>query len=379
MFRNVINRIAEESWDRLRSSSSYATPFDPDYLPPSSGTCVNKEIVRAFDTETIIDEVSWFVKSGISSYSSAPNFSGFREEGTDFLAFYKSYFDHGQDWGIYFDVERMAEHIQNATFGDDRALIISIIHHERFHFLVEFFGALQEHFSQGAQGNLVYDRYNKANPRSPVKLVEEAMANAYALTRQYRKNVPGLTQRKVVEELARIDDLAPAGYRDYGKVCFRGYSARYSPHKQISREQFNNSAALFFDAMSLGSQIDFSLFKDTIVAGSALHVPRLLLSNNQFASVPMYLLYPAQHSNSIQFLTPGIKLKKFYRFLEAKYNVIYLEGSKHGKLFQPSTGKKRNAWKRKGSNSDLLPYHVRQAASWLEVSADVLAREAHNF
>ena len=377
MMRNLIDRIASESGYPRKSYHGPSAPYDPDYVPSAPSVFGhNKNVHRALDTQTIVDEILSYVPHTLENSQGL-----YGESGDDVLACYKSFFHHQENWGIYFDVARMFDYVTHNSFGDDSSMILKVLHHERFHFLVEFLGAFLEPVTSGLVGNQIYDSYQRVNGSSP-RLVEEAMCNAYALTRPYKSVNLRLKPKQIVSELAKICDKAPAGYRDYWQVCDpHGVPGSLAPHRQqISKDWFNNSVAIFFDGMVQSRTMIFTAFMNQVVVGSALHVRSLLLSEREFSRIPTYLVYPwSPQQGGMQFYTPKIKLARFYRFLESKYGVVYSEGSKHGKLHQPSTGKKRVGWKRKGSKADLLPYHIKQAATWLELPPDNLAKELEAF
>ena len=379
--KNVVDRIADQTGDWIAHRFGATTGFDPDYIPPIHTPFGDRDIYKATDTQSVIGEILAFASDNKSSVSQTSLSPWFREAGHDYLAYYKPYFNFGDDWGIYFDVDRMSNFIQDYGFGEDEALILHVLHHERFHFLVEHLCAvLVPPTHRGLYDNQPYDDYQRANKNGPFFPVEEALANAYALTRSYRRAPTSMSTANLVKELAKLCDQAPSGYRDYRLVCdpmslYQGKRAKRDSWLKF----FNNSFAVFFGALQQRQSISFNIFSQFVVSGTSPHVKQLLLTENQLAQVPVYLLYPVTSGASLlNYITPKKKLKEFYQFIESQYGVIYREGRSHGKLVQPSSGKKLNAWQRKNGKADLKHYQLKQAANWLGVPTEVLAEEFKN-
>jgi mRNA-degrading endonuclease RelE of RelBE toxin-antitoxin system len=231
---------------------------------------------------------------------SLPN-AGVYDMHDDVLARYQSFAGHQDDWGIFFNVEAMQSFICGSSFGDDPSLVMKVLHHERFHFLTETLYASLESPSQGRWGfDFMYKDFVSAKHNSSkIFDIDEAMANAYALTRVYRSPAitPQLPPEKLKEKLCAICDKAPAGYRDYKRVFSRN---AYDGKRSVTSNKFLASYWLYYCALKDGRSIniDWHDFDNAELFGVKIHSKQMMLDENILKHIPMYLEYPPPSKNS---------------------------------------------------------------------------------
>ena len=235
----------------------------------------------------------------------------YKEAGTESLAWYQSYHDYGDDWGIFFDVEKMSQFISLNSFGEDPSIVLQTLFHERYHFLVEYlcasisYGEAVGHLYPDMIGNRIYEVFRKAKHgrgqgHRDFFEIDEAMANAYSLIQNYKSSAftPQITPAQLQIQLCSLCDLGPPGYRDYPKVSAGNLLSRWSPTKAPSEKVFVNSFAILrwhlTDPDNLGFQ-NFAL--GPYLNGGGLLAKRMLLSKPILERVPMYLVFPKLGAN----------------------------------------------------------------------------------
>ena len=228
----------------------------------------------------------------------------YSDEGTEALAWYQSFQYWDQDWGIFFNVDAMARFVATESFGDDPSLIMSILHHERFHFIVEYLCAA---LSEGERayrpppwfiGNDVYQAFRDSKkPGTELYRVDEAMANAYALTREYgtQSLMRQFSSKELTKRLCNVCDSAPLGYNEYRKInagnllSKRTRKGADAPSKDI----FINSCAVLYASLREPSTIRFADFAEPPPrAGAGLLAHQMLPKNLLLKNIPTYLVYP---------------------------------------------------------------------------------------
>lgn len=243
------------------------------------------------------------------------------DEGTEALAWYSPFHFFGDEWGIFFDVEKMVQFVSTNSFGDDPALIMKVLYHEQFHFIVEALCAdLQQtlaarpydHWDRSSLKNWVYENFSKQKSLrgSNLFLIDEAMANAYAITKSFEtaSRVSVLSPAALRDALCAICDKAPAGYRDYMRVCRVGLG-EFPPSLRVSgarvaTDTFRNSLGLYRLALAEPASIDFSYF-DQPILGEAIGRWELFQKRSIFGRVPVYLVFPAAASRGLA-AVPGL-------------------------------------------------------------------------
>ena len=226
--------------------------------------------------------------------------------GTEALAWYQPF----HDWGIFFDVDAMARFVAKESFGDDPSLIMKVLHHERFHFIVEYLCAALSEGERGCRypswniGNDVCQAFRDAKkPGTELYRVDEAMANAYALTRKY--GTPSLMRqfapKELRERLCKVCNSAPLGYNEYRKV-----SAGNLLNKQTrvgadapSKDVFINSCAVLYASLREPSTIkflDFAVWPPQ--AGGRLLAKQMLPAHPLLKNIPIYVVYPPNATGS---------------------------------------------------------------------------------
>jgi len=243
------------------------------------------------------------------------------EGGDEFLAWYSPFHFFGDEWGIFFDVEKMAQFVSINSFGDDPALIMKVLYHEQFHFIVEALCAdLQQtlearpydHLNRSGLKNWVYEKFFEQSLRgSNLFLIDEAMANAYAITKSFEtaSRVSVLSPAVLRDALCAICDKAPAGYRDYMRVCRVGLG-EFPPSRRVSgarvaTDTFRNSLGLYRLALAEPASIDFSYF-DQPILGEAIGRWELFQKRSIFGRVPVYLVFPAETRRGLAAAVPGL-------------------------------------------------------------------------
>jgi hypothetical protein len=147
-------------------------------------------------------------------------------EGWEALAWYVPLHQRGPHaWGFYFHGPRMSSYAEcmAASLSESGLLAVlklatqAILHHERFHFFVEYYA------TQAEQNLLrpVYVPY-KEKVYTPSwggpTCIEESLANAYALTRRYNTVELDRTSSKALKQYLRHScDNSPGGYREYDR------------------------------------------------------------------------------------------------------------------------------------------------------------------
>ncbi len=268
----------------------------------------------------------------------------YEDLGTEFLAWYQSYHHWGEDWGIFLDVNAIARFIQDYDVGSEPALILSILHHERFHFLVEYACAAVSYpipGSHGSKGNQTYERFGKEQrARRELFEIEEAMANAYALTRWYPP--PAKFPRKLRQNLCAVYDLAPAGYKDFRKVSSHnlwGYGRERDT--QPSTRVFSQSCGELYANLLSPDEITYESFSrpTTPVTGGKVLAGIMMSGEQEFANVPVYLCFPQSvnpNSSTLSFeIERGIiidapvrfqkslrKISKRYPWIDQAWNTV---------------------------------------------------------
>ena len=304
---NVLDRIASLARANKYNLTSRECPVQKGYRVASAGS--DKEIIGQ-------------ILAYEQAADSEPQVEGWEDEGSEFLAWYKSFHFWGEDWGIYFDVQRIANFVSKYSFGDDPALVRSILYHEHFHFLLEACCARIEQLRRSEyrgfrpslnMRNGVYERFiEHKSLKADLYEVDEALANAYAITRSYEATakLTGLTPVRLRQELAKIFDKAPRGYRDYMKVCRSGNSVASrgsSPQRTLSRKEFRKSFALYQLGLVDPSVIDFPYFGQEI-KGEEIWGAELPKEAMMIARVPLYLLFPLAPLGSASYPRPSLKL-----------------------------------------------------------------------
>jgi hypothetical protein len=237
----------------------------------------------------------------------------YEEVGTELLAWYQSYHVHGDDWGIFFDVEKMSQFISLNSFGEDPSIVLQILFHERYHFLVEYlcasisYGeAVGHQYPDSKIGNSIYEVFRKAKHlkgqgHGGFFEIDEAMANAYSLIQNYKSSAftPSITPAQLQKQLCSLCDLGGPGYQDYPKVSAGNLLSVRSQTKAPSEKVFVNSFATLrwhlTSPANLGFQ-DFAL--GPYLNGSGLLAKRMLLPKAILERVPIYLVFPNPRAKS---------------------------------------------------------------------------------
>jgi hypothetical protein len=281
------------------------------------------------------------------------------EGGDDALAWYSPFHFFGDEWGIFFDVEKMVQFVSTNSFGDDPALIMKVLYHEQFHFIVEALCAdLQQtlaarpydHWERDGV-NLVYKRFSEQRlPGSNLFLIDEAMANAFAVTGDFvgTSRVSGLGPTVIRDALCAICDKAPAGYRDYMRVCRPGLgelyrSSRVSKRK-VCKDSFRNSLGLYRLALIESANVDFSYF-DQPILGEAIVPWALSRQKSILGRVPMYLVFPAATNDLRSVELPDTTAVKINHYLTVS-DIRGRVGVEISEGFKKSLDKlaKKNVW-----------------------------------
>ncbi|MDB9876415.1 hypothetical protein OAC75_02420 [Pseudomonadales bacterium] len=215
MNKNVIDRIDSKNLHyRYINSSNLFGGRTGTTSPMANRKVLTKEILKDFkeDISAAFDE-------------------GYEDEGDEWLACYRPFFHSEEDWGIFFHYQRMQSFIlrfaklyNESPFVLGRELVKKVLHHEQFHFLTEYTSAIKSQLlGTDVDSNVIYEEFIRSNPGT--RKLEEAMANAYALTRtDYEtdmnsngfKNIS--SRDHLIKCLCDICGLAGAGYRDYLSV-----------------------------------------------------------------------------------------------------------------------------------------------------------------
>ena len=304
------------------------------------------------------------------SKSEASILGGYEENGDDWLACYKSFQKYGSDWGIYFRLEKMASftELKCRNIGIDsrlryrQALVEKVKRHEDFHFHVEYKCA---HLPQPRSiankpaefRNDAYEGLQLAKEKSNgVIWLEEAMANAYALTRDIKS-------AEIRDFLCRICDNAPPGYRDYAKCCILGGRV---PSKTV----FASSLACYGRHLYEPSRLDLQTFQITQSRNASVFERYHLASAKLRKPIPLYLILEEKQvsESALELKIANMRLSEFYKGLE-KLGVRVLNGKKHMKLEFEKDGRlrKMNGWQRPETNTEADMYMVRQVAAWLGI------------
>ncbi len=208
------------------------------------------------------------------------------EEGWDTLAWYVPLHGNGPaQWGIYFHGPRMRAFgrrmmLDLCETNDHEVLMLAtkaILHHEQFHFLVEYFSTQAEQVLERP----VYEPYKRKvyDPTCPHKeCIEESLANAYALTRRYStRKLSGTSSSELKHYLRHTCDNAPPAYREYDRYLrprfgsprtiqarFRGYCgllAEIIRDAQLPWEPFGEWMPVTGARFDLGSEVPKALMK----------------------------------------------------------------------------------------------------------------------
>lgn len=147
---------------------------------------------------------------------------GVSESGIDALAWYSSFHDYQNGWGIYIPISSLALldslYLAHLPLDRDRRLTIAwqaLLLHEQAHFAVDYACAWFEVMLTAPIRREFTSRFSAKPPLRAMETVEtyleieEATANAYML-RQFRRSQP----RAVFHALEQFVRQQPAGYRD---------------------------------------------------------------------------------------------------------------------------------------------------------------------
>jgi hypothetical protein len=146
------------------------------------------------------------------------------EEGIEFLAWYVAVHAQGpHNWGIYFHGPRMMQFAEwvRVQLGEPylHPVLVqttkAVLHHERFHFLVECAAThMEQHTEQPIYTPYKQQVYRPCFPHETC--IEEGLANAYKLTRRYDTSdfahAPTTAFRDVLRQAC---DMSPRAYRGY--------------------------------------------------------------------------------------------------------------------------------------------------------------------
>ena len=167
---------------------------------------------------------------------------GLEDEGFDYLAWYVPLHQNGPDaWGIYFHGPRMVRFGQQlrAQLGEPdlqpvmTKAVSAVLHHERFHFLVELFATQAEQVCQRA----VYEPYKTGvyRPSFPGReCIEESLANAYSITRRYStRDLHHTSPQELRDALRRSCDMGPPAYSEYKRYIDPGMNHSGSPSRLL--------------------------------------------------------------------------------------------------------------------------------------------------
>jgi hypothetical protein len=305
--KSVIDEVALSEDESLRYSLD-AEPKDPNREVKCAISGIGR-LERVSDTATLIARIL------VHDIKDPPTLKpSYDEIGTEALAWYQPFHYWDQDWGIFFDVDAMARFVAKKSFGDDPSLIMNVLHHERFHFIVEYLCAALSEGERGYRyppcfiGNDVYQAFSAAKkPGTALYRVDEAMANAYALTRKY--GTPSLmrqfTPKELRERLCNVCDSAPLGYNEYRKVC-AGNLLNKQKRKGAdapSKDIFINSCAVLYASLREPSTIRFLNFAACPPrAGGRLLAKQMLPENPLLKNIPIYVVYPPNATGSGQLM-----------------------------------------------------------------------------
>lgn len=304
--QNVLDRIAGENSKRFADTTSF-----------TASRVAGRVVERVANEGELIGRLLTYEMG--DDYVQYPD--PYLDEGTEALAWYSPFHFFGDEWGIFFDVEKMVQFVSTNSFGDDPALIMKVLYHEQFHFIVEALCAdLQQtlparpydHWERDSV-NLVYKRFLEQRlPGSNLFLIDEAMANAYAITKSFdtASGVSALGPAVTRDALCAICDKAPAGYRDYMRVCRPGLgefyrSSRVSKRK-VCKDSFRNSLGLYRLALTEPANIDFAYF-DQPILGEAIGRWELFRQKSILGRVPMYLVFPTATNDLLSVELPDIE------------------------------------------------------------------------
>ena len=407
MSRNVIDRLGQEKkykndlarpgTERAHSHSE-RLPWNPEHIPSSpfladveAGVSPIGDIKEL--TSAILHDVDC-INDPIPEYD-----RGYEELGDDYLAWYCPFCFHGQDWGIFFHLQRMQAFIRGEAkdTGESpsplgRELIRKVLHHELFHFLTEHTAAISSQLrGEKFFSNDVYKDYIKVSPNT--RLTEEAMANAYALTRtdycpeDFSQFKSGSDLR---DYLCSVCDKAGPGYKDYrnvstddsdpGLLIHRpGLTTPSKPDKLKFKKYFDT----FSSALGQGNPIQMPLERERHNWSFTKPATGEVLDKPLLKRVPIYLVAERNHHGLASNTGPGsldlkikphtMRLSDFYNRLKRKHGLEYEEGGKHGKLYLRSKNKRMNAWKRKGKKSERVKdYMVKQVSDFLGIGYEEL-------
>jgi hypothetical protein len=142
--------------------------------------------------------------------------------GMDALGYYVSFHVTGVQWGAYVTASGIAYLVRSAFSSLDAPLMTkaqlafhAILHHELFHFAVDYTVAQSELTHQNAWWLPAKTVFRRATPNYCV--IEEKLANAYML-RAFRTMKPALRHRGKQEALRDFTKRLPAGYKDGWQV-----------------------------------------------------------------------------------------------------------------------------------------------------------------
>ena len=153
---NVIDRLAMACPDPLVFGRDEQTKAKHEGKPGRSGFTARR-------VENIDSLIADILMHDAQDTPSLMKWS-YNDHGTEALAWYQSYYHWDEDWGIFLDVNSIARFIQDYDVGSESALIVSILHHERFHFLVEYACAAVSYpisENHGTNRNQTYERYRE--------------------------------------------------------------------------------------------------------------------------------------------------------------------------------------------------------------------------
>lgn len=366
MAKSVIDQIVKTGADPLIFHWDYQGQTRTQHEPRLARA--GYSVRRADSNDSLVAEILMHDPQDIPSLITHP----YEDFGTEALAWYQSHHHWGKDWGIYFDVNAVARFVEENDVGSDSSLIMWILHHERFHFLVEYacdlLGYVAEVEHYGTSRNDIYRRLSEEKKNvTEVAQVEEAMANAYALTRKYPP--PEKSPRMLRRNLCAVCDSQPAGYKDYRIVSTTEETRRWS--KVPSLRMFNHNCSELYTRLSTPSKITFQIFKDLSkdapTAGSRVISRVMMTGEKEFANVPVYLCFPTKTSlasPSLQLMTEReisiettdrfqkslLKISKKYPWIEHAWNAVTMKLA--NRTFNSAHIQK---WPKDGPNS----WHVR--------------------
>lgn len=219
--RSIINQI-DTSWKYEVSGSFFKKSINTHNVNCRNQNPIN---LKVFDVNDLISATKTKntennIQKILDKYGSKPFLEAIDLEA---LAYYQSYHDYGDKYGICFNLLRFAQYVLSTkktllSFGkkyeydEVRKIVLNkVLQHERFHYLVELFITFEE-ISSGASVYkdyfIEYDRTRKTD-----NCYEEAMANYFAKM-HFKYNGYG----KYENDLNIMFNMQTYGYRLAAKI-----------------------------------------------------------------------------------------------------------------------------------------------------------------